>query len=474
MVVSDGSIFKRRSDKVTANLAIARDDLWNLSSVKYGSHRFFQLKSGDNLHYLERRSSDVAAQSDASFRNLVIFLHGFPDSWALWKEYLDLAEHVRSTCFIALDLPSHGGSDNLKSYDPDVYLEAMVEFILAMRGRYLSENDPGSKALIAGHDWGAVIAYRLAAEAPQLASRLIVSNSVLSGHARANVSERCSSALQMAKTWLHRLSSSPVHTLLHELRLLRTALSTISPVLRQLFLSHYIAIFHLPAPFPSIYARLGDFWFYRVIHLHTFPHDRPPYSTTQSALTLAGALGPSPAECATANAEHATYGPSVRARARAADAGFHEKIRIYRGGLAAGRWARSLQTLAALQELENAAAERDASSPRRRRRRSSAGFGGGLFEDGPVGAVKAPCTVIWGSGDLALEPRICLDGIGAYLGIRGSQVIVLPKGGHWALVREDGRRLVSECLLWSLEGEESDLKDRVNGLGLGAKVTVDQ
>ncbi|KAL9062558.1 MAG: hypothetical protein Q9157_008821, partial [Trypethelium eluteriae] len=179
IIVFDGSFFTRRSKKAARNLETAQEDLWNLASVKYGYHRFFELENGVKLHYVERCSPDDTSQPDETPRNLVILLHGFPDSWALWKDHLQLPRDAPRAWLIALDLPGHGGSDNLKSYDPNVFLETMVEFIIAMRDKYLEEAHTQNKVVIVGHDWGAAIALRLAAEAHQLADRFIVSNTVL-------------------------------------------------------------------------------------------------------------------------------------------------------------------------------------------------------------------------------------------------------------------------------------------------------
>ena len=116
---------------------------------------------------------------DKSPKNLVIFFHGFPDSWALWRDYIEFPDLTIDAWLIALDLPGHGGSDSLQDYDPDTFLDSIVNFVIAMRGRYLPQSHQESKIVIAGHDWGAIVAFRLAVEAPQLADHFLVCNSVL-------------------------------------------------------------------------------------------------------------------------------------------------------------------------------------------------------------------------------------------------------------------------------------------------------
>jgi pimeloyl-ACP methyl ester carboxylesterase len=79
---------------------------------------------------------------------------------------------------VACDLPGFGGSDSLAKYGPDNVLEAITEYILKMREQYLSPEESNARVIIAAHDWGALIAFRLASEAPQLADRFVLSNSI--------------------------------------------------------------------------------------------------------------------------------------------------------------------------------------------------------------------------------------------------------------------------------------------------------
>jgi pimeloyl-ACP methyl ester carboxylesterase len=85
---------------------------------------------------------------------------------------------------VAVDLPGFGGSDSFPRYSAFDVLESLTEFIIAMRERYLGTNNAGSgqgedaidKVFIVGHDWGCILGYRLAAEAPSLAHRFILTN----------------------------------------------------------------------------------------------------------------------------------------------------------------------------------------------------------------------------------------------------------------------------------------------------------
>lgn len=83
---------------------------------------------------------------------------------------------LHEATIVCVDLPGYGGSDSFKKYDTEV-LEALSEFIVAMRDKYISSEDTDlARTLIVGHDWGCVLGFRLAAEAPCLADRFILTN----------------------------------------------------------------------------------------------------------------------------------------------------------------------------------------------------------------------------------------------------------------------------------------------------------
>lgn len=99
---------------------------------------------------------------------------------------------------MALDLPGYGGSDSLAKYDAYNVLEAVASFILGMRERYGVDGDGDEtvagggavggvgtvgdergRVVVVSHDWGSVIASRLASEAPQLADHFVLTSAVL-------------------------------------------------------------------------------------------------------------------------------------------------------------------------------------------------------------------------------------------------------------------------------------------------------
>jgi pimeloyl-ACP methyl ester carboxylesterase len=158
--------------------------------------------------------------------NLIIFLHGYPDSYALWKHYLQNPRLAVKATMIAVDLPGFGGSDSFEKYRPADVLEAITEFILKMREQHLTVGS--GKVVVVSHDWGGIIGFRLAAEAPQLADRFVMANVIHPPLAVANVKSRLSTTKQMFKTWLR----SPLN-----FRLLRRAFSNIAPLFRQMYKS---------------------------------------------------------------------------------------------------------------------------------------------------------------------------------------------------------------------------------------------
>lgn len=85
---------------------------------------------------------------------------------------------MQSARLVCLDLPNYGGSDTFERPDTSV-LEAVTEFVIAMREEHehaASEEDKNFHTVVVAHDWGCVIGFRLAAEAPQLADRFVLSN----------------------------------------------------------------------------------------------------------------------------------------------------------------------------------------------------------------------------------------------------------------------------------------------------------
>ncbi|KAF1983972.1 alpha/beta hydrolase [Aulographum hederae CBS 113979] len=458
--VLDGSLFKSFSKKTQQELLAARKKLWNLDHAPNGLiHSFCTLDDGTKLHYVRAGGSTNPVDSDT---NLVIFIHGFPDSWAVWQHYLCSERLLHNNVLIAVDLPGYGGSDGLPKYSATAVLETITQFILVMRSEYLDSGEnrerSAGRVVIVSHDWGACIALRLAAEASQLADRFVISNTMHPKLALGNVKARWSSGARMMKTW----RKSPFSLQLH-----RKALNNLEPVFHQLYKSHYIFVFNLPAFLAHIPGRIGGHWFYRMVHV-AVTGQKFGFEGPQAAELLSITLGPGLEQCGEprgyANGDKKSlsgYPPSVAKRTH--DGGYSEKIRLYREGLATGRWEQSLETLVSLSDLS-------AQNQRARRRSNS---NAGLFESGPKGSLKAPTTVIWGLNDAFLDPRIAIDGIGDYF-TRGSHVILLPKAGHWVQCEKQGAAVFEEVIAWAMEGEKTPMKTVMTEQFPDVKVTAER
>ncbi|EON63419.1 hypothetical protein W97_02646 [Coniosporium apollinis CBS 100218] len=445
LAVKEGSIFRRTSEKAKKELSTARHKFWDLTENPYGlKHDFFILSSGVKLHYV---TTGPPAGRPGQPTNLVIFLHGFPDSWVLWQNLLRSKRLAQNAVLAALDLPGYGGSDGLPQYDATTVLETITAFILCMREEYTGEAQGSpterGKVIIVSHDWGAAIAFRLAAEAPQLADRFITSSVFLPTLLLANIQGRWNSAMQMLKSGAGQPRS---------LRLIRTAASTLSPVFTQLKKSGYVFIFLLPAPLANAFGSFGNYYVLRLLH-QIAAKSKHPLEGTELAEAMAQSLGPSAEQCA-------GDGYSEHVRRRAPSGGWSEKIRYYREGAATGSWDKSIETVVSVSNLERAGG----------RRRSSSGAG--LFEDGPRGALKAKVTFVVGLKDVAVDPTLAFEGIGDYFG-RESQMVTLPEAGHWTPSEKEGAAVLEEVTAWALEGEHGTVRERLQKFP-GAKVTVER
>lgn len=101
----------------------------------------------------------------------IICLHGFPEYWAAWRDVmLDLADdyHV-----IVPD--QRGYNTSSKPAEISAYRgRALATDIAALAEHY----SPGKPVALAGHDWGASVAYATAFLFPERLSRLIIANGV--------------------------------------------------------------------------------------------------------------------------------------------------------------------------------------------------------------------------------------------------------------------------------------------------------
>ena len=117
----------------------------------------FADNDGVKIHYVATGAKDAP---------LVVMIHGFPDYWYTWRDLMGaLADKYRCA---ALDLRGYNHSDKPVGVDNYLrtHLVADVAAVIAAEGR--------KRAIIIGHDWGAVITWNLAFSRPDLADLLVI------------------------------------------------------------------------------------------------------------------------------------------------------------------------------------------------------------------------------------------------------------------------------------------------------------
>lgn len=87
---------------------------------------------------------------------VVLFVHGFPESWYSWRHQLKALANASYTA-VAPDVRGYGGSD--KPHEVIAYSMENITADMAGLARELSPNQP---IVIVGHDWGAPIAWNTA------------------------------------------------------------------------------------------------------------------------------------------------------------------------------------------------------------------------------------------------------------------------------------------------------------------------
>jgi pimeloyl-ACP methyl ester carboxylesterase len=99
---------------------------------------------------------------------LVIMIHGFPDYWYSWRRQMEgLADRFQ---VVAIDQRGYNLSDKpagAENYDMRLLVGDVIAVIT-----HLGQQ----KAVVVGHDWGGMVAWQLAMNAPEAVDRLIILN----------------------------------------------------------------------------------------------------------------------------------------------------------------------------------------------------------------------------------------------------------------------------------------------------------
>ncbi len=111
------------------------------------------------------------AEAGDAANPLLLCLHGFPEFWIAWRPVMErLADRFH---VVAPDQRGYGGST--APADVDAYrARNLVADIDSLADRL----SPGKPFVLAGHDWGASVAYAFAIARPERLTHLIVANGV--------------------------------------------------------------------------------------------------------------------------------------------------------------------------------------------------------------------------------------------------------------------------------------------------------
>lgn len=98
----------------------------------------------------------------------VVLLHGFPEFWYSWRFQIPALVGA-SRRVIALDLRGYNLSSKPRGV-AEYSITAVADDVVRVIGRL------GERVALVGHDWGGVIAWRVARIAPHLLDRLVIVN----------------------------------------------------------------------------------------------------------------------------------------------------------------------------------------------------------------------------------------------------------------------------------------------------------
>lgn len=162
-----------------------------------------------------------------------------------------------------------------------------------------------------------------------------------------------------------------------------------------------------------------------------------------AAQRLASAYGPSLAECSEFPKDGKCYGPTVLKRSQTKPPGdWDQRVLLYSQGLLRSPWTKSFPRFREYEPLSG--------PPFDGRPRNA---------DATIRPQKFNClvNVVFGLQDIALDPRIVLDGIEECLlsesdeaatdaALKRERVVRLPTCGHWSLLEDAGIEALDRIL----------------------------
>ena len=99
---------------------------------------------------------------------LVVMIHGFPDFWYLWRDYLEALSDDHQV--VAIDQRGYNQSDKPTGVDNYAF-EFLVGDVAAV-----IEDAGYESATVVGHDWGGLVAWAFAMQRPAMTENLVVFN----------------------------------------------------------------------------------------------------------------------------------------------------------------------------------------------------------------------------------------------------------------------------------------------------------
>jgi epoxide hydrolase 4 len=99
---------------------------------------------------------------------LVVMIHGFPDFWYTWRDQMQALSANYQV--VAIDQRGYNLSDKPKGVE-NYDMKLLVGDVAAVI-KHLGQD----KAIIAGHDWGGIVAWTFAMALPQMTDKLIILN----------------------------------------------------------------------------------------------------------------------------------------------------------------------------------------------------------------------------------------------------------------------------------------------------------